>query len=281
MSKWNNPEFKKEYQRKWHQENKERRNEKNKEWRKNNPEKVKEMYRKYASSQPDRWEFYRTLSSKYNISPEEYDGIIKRQQGVCPILQEPLNNPCVDHDHKTGEVRAVLSNNANTALGMLKENPDAFYRMAAYLTLNQEKPLVYIIGALKNPAVVDVGNVLRDRGYDAFDNWFSAGEEADDYWRDYEKKKGLTFSEALRGRSAEHVFRFDKAYLDLCDAAILVMPAGKSGHLELGYVVGKGKPAFILLNEEPERYDVMPQFASEVSTSLDEILTSLEIALER
>jgi nucleoside 2-deoxyribosyltransferase len=43
------------------------------------------------------------------------------------------------------------------------------------------------------------------------------------------------------------------------------MPAGKSGHLELGYMIGCGKPCIIYFNEEPDddRWDVMVQFAFE------------------
>lgn len=280
MSKWNDPEFRKAYQKEWHQRNKEARNEQNKEWRRNNPDKVADMYRRYASKQEERWEFFRKLGVKYNMTEDEYNALLSKQKGICPILQTPLDRPCVDHDHQTGEVRGLLSNNANTALGMLQENPEAFYRLAAYLTLDCNKKLVYIIGSLRNESVQDVANTFRGRGYDAFDNWFSAGREADDYWRDYEKQKGISFSEALRGRSAEHVFRFDKAYLDLCDAVVLVMPAGKSGHLELGYAIGKGKPGYILLDEEPERFDVMPQFADVVTTDIEEIFTALDVKTE-
>jgi len=43
-----------------------------------------------------------------------------------------------------------------------------------------------------------------------------------------------------------------------------VLPAGKSGHLELGFLRGKGKPCYILFPEDPERWDVMYNFAREV-----------------
>jgi nucleoside 2-deoxyribosyltransferase len=43
-----------------------------------------------------------------------------------------------------------------------------------------------------------------------------------------------------------------------------VMPAGKSGHIELGYAVGQGKPGYILLEKEPERWDLMYAFATKI-----------------
>lgn len=123
---------------------------------------------------------------------------------------------------------------------------------------------VYVIGSLRNPNVPLVAEQLRKAGYDAFDDWYAPGPDTDDYWRDYEKGKGSTYRDALKGHAAQHVFHFDKWHLDASDAAVLVMPAGKSCHLELGYMVGRGKPTFILFDEEPERFDVMHNFAAEI-----------------
>lgn len=135
---------------------------------------------------------------------------------------------------------------------------------------------VYLIGSLRNEKVPQVGNLLRANGYDAFDDWYGAGHEADDKWRDYENIRGRTHREALFGYAARHVFEFDQRHLDRCDLALLVMPAGKSGHLELGYFVGKGKPGFIYFDGVPERYDVMHQFATDIFTSDEELLKGLE-----
>jgi hypothetical protein len=54
----------------------------------------------------------------------------------------------------------------------------------------------------------------------------------------------------------------------------LILPAGKSGHLELGYMIGKGKLGYILL-EDPDRWDVMYQFSSGVFYELDELIQEL------
>jgi hypothetical protein len=35
------------------------------------------------------------------------------------------------------------------------------------------------------------------------------------------------------------------------------MPAGRSGHLELGLIMGQGKPGFVLFDGEPEKWDQM------------------------
>lgn len=129
---------------------------------------------------------------------------------------------------------------------------------------------IYLIGSLRNPDIPRIGEFLRAQGHDVFDDWFAAGRIADDSWREYEKARGRTFQEALRGYAARHVFGFDLYHLDRCDAGVLVMPAGKSGHIEMGYLVGQGKPVYVLL-DHPKRWDVMYAFARGVFTSLEEL----------
>lgn len=123
---------------------------------------------------------------------------------------------------------------------------------------------IYLIGSLRNPEVPSFANELERQGFEVFDSWFSPGPEADDFWRKYEQERGRTYAEALQGYAARHIFEFDKFHLDRCDAVVMLMPAGKSGHLELGYGLGRGKPGFMLFNEVPERWDVMLQFCTGV-----------------
>lgn len=132
--------------------------------------------------------------------------------------------------------------------------------------------VIYLIGSLRNPKVPEIGNYLRSLNIgEIFDDWFAAGPIADDSWQEYEKGRGHTFEEALKGYAARHVFSFDFTHLNRCDAGVLVLPAGKSGHLELGYLRGQGKPSYILLDGEPDRYDQMYQFATGVYTSKDKL----------
>lgn len=133
---------------------------------------------------------------------------------------------------------------------------------------------IYLIGSLRNPEVPKVGDILRADGHGVFDNWFAGGPIADDSWQEYEKGRGRSYREALYGPAAKNIFEFDKRNLDASDAAILVMPAGKSGHLEMGYM-SKDKPTFFLFDKEPDRWDVMLQFANDVFFSVDEMLEGL------
>src|ERR1700676_4733811 len=134
---------------------------------------------------------------------------------------------------------------------------------------------VYVIGSLRNPEIPKFANELQAQGFEAFADWFSPGPEADDFWRNYSKERGLSYTEALKSAGARNIFEFDKYHLDRTDAAVMVMPAGKSGHLELGYTIGRGKPGYILFDQEPERYDVMVQFATGVFFNKEDLFQEL------
>lgn len=135
--------------------------------------------------------------------------------------------------------------------------------------------MIYLIGSLRNPAIPQIANAIREHGYEVFDDWYAAGPEADDYWQKYENARGHSIVEALTGFAARNVYTFDRRHLDLANAAVLVLPAGKSGHLELGYMLGCGKRGYVLFHEEPERYDVMYQFASGVFTEFSRLAETL------
>ena len=137
---------------------------------------------------------------------------------------------------------------------------------------------IYLIGSLRNPLVPETARKLRAAGFEVFDDWFAAGPEADDYWKVYEQQRGHTYAEALAGYAANHVYNFDKHHLDACDIAVLMLPAGKSGHLELGYAIGSGKSGHILLDESQpvERWDVMYLFAEAVHHTTADLIDTLK-----
>lgn len=136
--------------------------------------------------------------------------------------------------------------------------------------------MVYLIGSLRNPEVPNIAKKLRDEGFEVFDDWYAAGPEADDKWRDYEKGRGRSYTEALQGLAADHVFGFDYDHLNRANAGILVLPAGKSAHLELGFLIGKDKKGYILLDNDPDRFDVMYKFATLVTDDLDKIIKDMK-----
>ena len=154
---------------------------------------------------------------------------------------------------------------------------DSLYSLRGNGALGRQS--IYLIGSLRNENVPKTANRIEaETGLECFDSWFSPGPQADDYWRDYEKLRGRSYGEALRSYAAQHVYEFDKHHIDRCDIGVLLMPAGKSGHLELGYILGRGKPGYIVFDQEPERWDVMYQFASGIYFSVDDLIKRLQTA---
>jgi len=136
---------------------------------------------------------------------------------------------------------------------------------------------IYLIGSLRNENVPMLAKELREHlNIEIFDDWFSPGPKADDYWRDYEKLRGSTYKQALNNYAGKHVFEFDKHHIDRLSIGVLYMPAGKSGHLELGYMLGQGKRGYILFDKEPERWDVMYQFATNIFFDKSELIAELK-----
>ena len=133
---------------------------------------------------------------------------------------------------------------------------------------------IYLIGSLRNPNIPHLANEIRQLGFNVFDDWFAPGPEADDWWQQYEMARGHTYEEALQGCAARHIFEFDFYHLSRADLGLLVLPTGRSGHLEFGWLRGRGRPGYILL-DNPERWDVMYQFASGVFSDKEKLFGTL------
>lgn len=139
-----------------------------------------------------------------------------------------------------------------------------------------KKPLkIYLAGGLVNPEIVVCTKLLQEAGHIPFSEWYTPGPEADVRWRDYELSIGFSYREALKRPSAQNTFNFDKRHIDDSDVMLMILPCGKSAHLELGYMIGTGKPAHILMPEEPERWDVMYNFATAVHYNIQEFIDAL------
>lgn len=142
--------------------------------------------------------------------------------------------------------------------------------------------VVYLIGSLRNERIPGFASELEmATGYEVFADWHAPGPQADDFLQSYVAKRrpDAGIRAALDTYAAKHIFAFDKSHIDRADAAVMLMPAGKSGHIELGYVLGQGKPGFILFDEEPERLDIMLQFATGLAFTMGELVTMLKRAV--
>ena len=115
----------------------------------------------------------------------------------------------------------------------------------------------------------------------------SSGFDVDDFTDDSRGRFVFHYSELgpidqhdaisfLKYAKAQRAFQEDKKMIDWADAVILLLPAGKSSHLEAGYAKGSGKKLIIYQTEFPKgEFDVMYGFADLITTNLAEIMQYL------
>lgn len=66
-----------------------------------------------------------------------------------------------------------------------------------------------------------------------------------------EEVQKWTTPDSLEDEDVNKIFKLNLGWMDACDILLLVMPSGKSAHLEAGYVKGRGRP-IIAWGEFPE-----------------------------
>lgn len=77
------------------------------------------------------------LKRRYGISSAEYDALLTAQGGVCAICRElPAEGRrlCVDHAHKTGEVRGLLCDSCNNGIARFKDSINLLGEAIVYLS---------------------------------------------------------------------------------------------------------------------------------------------------
>ena len=145
---------------------------------------------------------------------------------------------------------------------------------------------IYLASSWKNKdAVLKMAKVLRDYGHevDAFCdetarvsfNWSELLETMDLEGIDITEQDATTMLDHWRVQDA---FTEDKQWLDWADAVIMLMPCGRSAHLEAGYAVGSGKKLYIVGGFEKGEFEVMYGFADGLFyySRLLELLSTLE-----
>jgi hypothetical protein len=128
---------------------------------------------------------------------------------------------------------------------------------------------------LHQPSVVQT---LRLGGHEVYDfrnpgdgEHGFAWSAIDPLWQSWTPAK---FRDALHHPMAVHGFDLDMAALAACDVCVLVMPAGRSANLELGWAVGQRKWTVVFLPErcEPE---LMWRMCSRVVCSIPELCAAV------
>lgn len=122
----------------------------NREWRKSHPESVRATTEKgkaakaaqRAQARVDNPDHARTRDAlnnlnrklrRFGLTREQYNDLAARGCRCCggpPVGGR--NYFSLDHDHATGKFRGLLCNLCNTALGLLKEDPERIEKLNIY-----------------------------------------------------------------------------------------------------------------------------------------------------
>lgn len=87
------------------------------------------------------------LRRSFGLELHEYNEMHDRQNGLCACCGLPERGLrggfpiklAVDHNHDTGEIRALLCGDCNKGIGYFREDPDRLRRAAVYLEHHAEK----------------------------------------------------------------------------------------------------------------------------------------------
>lgn len=140
---------------------------------------------------------------------------------------------------------------------------------------------VYVASSWRNPFHTAVCAALRSAGIDHYDFKNPSPVAPGFSWKEVggeplgTKGSDLVstdrYLEMVEHPRAVAGFEFDFAAMDKADTFVLVLPCGKSAHLELGWAVGAGKRSAILL-EDPVEPELMYRLVDYISPSLFDLL---------
>ncbi|GGH36177.1 hypothetical protein SAMN05444007_108232 [Cribrihabitans marinus] len=134
---------------------------------------------------------------------------------------------------------------------------------------------IYVASSWRNPYQPDIVALLRNNGHEVYDfrnpfhgrsgfSWSDLDERWESWTAEQYREALLTDPRAAAG------FMSDLRAMQWADTCLLVLPCGRSAHLEAGWFAGQGKRTIILTNdgEEPE---LMALLATDICVSIREV----------
>lgn len=129
-----NKEKIKEYNKQWHIDNKEH----IKQYRIDNQKEIKEKRKLYKSNKKEEIKRY-DLKHRYNITLEQYTEFLNKQEGKCAICHNQFKSTKdthIDHNHITKKVRGLLCFKCNRGLGYFNDNKNTLNNASKYINDN-------------------------------------------------------------------------------------------------------------------------------------------------
>ncbi len=97
----------------------------------------KKLKKYYRNPPPTSQRNIKNRLRPYNITPEQFNKLLKQQDYCCAICQTMFKDLgrglCVDHDHESGQVRLLLCVSCNWGLGNFRDNTELLMRAICYL----------------------------------------------------------------------------------------------------------------------------------------------------
>jgi DNA-directed RNA polymerase subunit RPC12/RpoP len=77
----------------------------------------------------------RNLRNRYGVTLEQFEEILRQQGNICPVCEQGDKVFCLDHNHKTLEVRGVVCLNCNLrVIGGARDQDHKIVNAARYVT---------------------------------------------------------------------------------------------------------------------------------------------------
>ena len=142
--------------------------------------------------------------------------------------------------------------------------------ITAYNAVRPRK--IYVASSWRNQLQAEVVKALHQDGHSVYDfknprpgNTGFGWSQIDPEWKDWTIER---YRECLDHPIAKAGFASDFNAMKWADTFLLVLPCGRSAHLELGWACGQGKQTIVLLDKmEPE---LMVKMVDHLCLSLDE-----------
>jgi hypothetical protein len=129
------PEEKIAHKKQYYVENKERIKAQSKKWHKENAKRKSELNKKWCFNNFEYSQLKRNGISNFTL--KDYNNMLTQQVSGCTICGKTIKEIgkalAIDHDHKTGKVRALLCSSCNLILGNANDNPDILKKAIEYL----------------------------------------------------------------------------------------------------------------------------------------------------
>ena len=100
-----------------------------------NRDKIIKYNKQYILDNPDKSIQYNwKKQGMVGMTVKRYDELFKNQEGCCAICGNTSKKRLsVDHNHETGEIRALLCGKCNTGIGQLQDNEDIVRKALEYI----------------------------------------------------------------------------------------------------------------------------------------------------